>query len=175
MPFYLKERDLSADTAGVRSALIVPCRFCPAASLAVKEAAPYVQLARASLRTRSYDSYIRRVRSGLERAGIETHLFASRVLHHFVMCMWPARRRRALARAVAGYDAVIVFGCEAAVETARGCVEGSRCRVIPGMELEGIMNVTPSLGLPFDVRLRVNSVIRVTTERQVAPGEVMRM
>ncbi len=163
MPFYLKERDLSADAAGVRSALIVPCRFCPAASLAVKEAAPYVQLARGSLRTRVYESYIRRMRSRLERDGVRTRVFASRFLPHFVMCMWPMRRRQALATAAAGYESVIVLGCEAAVETARGCVDERRCRVIPAMELEGIMNVTPSLAFPLDIRLRVNGVTSVTT------------
>ncbi len=161
MPFYLKERDLSSETAGVRSALIVPCRFCPAASLAVKEGTPYVQLVRAFLRTRSYESYIQQVRSRLESQGTRTEVFASRFLHHFVMCMWPARRRRALARKAVGHDAVIVLGCEAAAETARQSVDTGHCRVIPGMELEGIMNVTPSLHFPFDIRLQVNHVTRV--------------
>ncbi len=161
MPFYLKERDLSSETAGVRSALIVPCRFCPAASLAVKEQTPYIQLLH-GLKTRSFESYVRHVRSRLESEGKRTGVFGSTLLHHFVMCMWPARRRRALAKAAAGYEAVIVLGCEAAAETARHCVDASHCRVIAGMEVEGIMNVTPTLHRPFDIRLDVNSVTRVT-------------
>ena len=163
MPFYLKERDVSADIAGTRSALIVPCRFCPAASLAVREGTPYVRLFRGLLRTDSYESYIRRLRSRLEGEGIRTQVFASRFLAHFVMCMWPARRRRALAREAARHDALVVLGCEAAVETARQAAKATGCRVVAAMEIEGIMNVTPALSLPFDVRLRVNSVTRVTT------------
>ena len=37
MPFYLEDRDISSAIAEIRSALIVPCRFCPAATLAVRE------------------------------------------------------------------------------------------------------------------------------------------
>jgi hypothetical protein len=37
MPFYLKELDIIPQVAGLQSVMIVPCRFCPAASLAVKE------------------------------------------------------------------------------------------------------------------------------------------
>ena len=36
MPIYLKEVDLLAEVAKFQSALIVVCRFCPAASLAVR-------------------------------------------------------------------------------------------------------------------------------------------
>jgi hypothetical protein len=46
MPFHLKDRDISSDIAGVHSALIVPCRFCPAASLAVRQKKPYIALFR---------------------------------------------------------------------------------------------------------------------------------
>jgi hypothetical protein len=42
MPFYLKDRDISSDIATVHFVLIVPCRFCPAASLAVRERQPYI-------------------------------------------------------------------------------------------------------------------------------------
>ena len=34
MPFYLKEVDVIPEVAKFQSVLIVPCRFCPAASLA---------------------------------------------------------------------------------------------------------------------------------------------
>ncbi len=36
MPFLLEDRDVTGELAGAQSALIVPCRFCPAASLAVR-------------------------------------------------------------------------------------------------------------------------------------------
>ena len=40
MPFYLKDRAISPNIATIHSVLIVPCRFYPAASLAVKEGKP---------------------------------------------------------------------------------------------------------------------------------------
>ena len=40
MPIYLKDVDVVAEVAKFQSALIVPCRFCPAASLAVRNNKP---------------------------------------------------------------------------------------------------------------------------------------
>ena len=158
MPFLLKDRDLGEDLAKVHSALIVPCRFCPAASLAVRTNTAYVKLTR-GLRTPPYESYIRTLRSRLALHGIRTGVFDSKLPHHFVMCMWPSGRRKALARRAAGHEAMIVLGCDAAVETARSCANG--CRVFPGMAVEGIMNVVPRVRFPFDVYLEVQSVTRV--------------
>ena len=161
MPFYLKDRDISSDIATVHSALIVPCRFCPAASLAVKERTPYIELFRKLLRTPSYESYIRLLTCRLESAGIRTRVFDSKLPHQFVACMWTSARRKELARKAAGYDAVIVLGCDAAVETVRSSLQSTGCRVVPGMEVEGIMNVIPALRFPFNISLEVSSVTRV--------------
>jgi hypothetical protein len=159
MPFDLKDRDISSDIATVHSALIVPCRFCPAASLAVRESKPYIELFSKLLRTPSYESYIQALKSRLESEGIRTGVFDSK--HQFVVCMWTSRRREDLARQAAGYDAVIVLGCDAAVETVRSCLQSSSCRVIPGMEVEGIVSVIPTLQFPFDISLEVSTVTRV--------------
>jgi hypothetical protein len=161
MPFHLTDRDISPDIAGARSILIVPCRFCPAASLAVRERKPYIELLRSFLRTRSYESYVEALKSRLEREGIRTGVFDSRWPHQFVACMWTAGHRKDLARRAMAYDAVIVLGCDAAVDTVRSCLESQDCRVIPGMEVEGIMNVVPSLRFPFDISLEVKGVTRV--------------
>lgn len=161
MPFYLKHRDTASDTAAVDSVLIVPCRFCPAASFAVREGKPYIAPLRTFLRTPAYESYVRALQSRLESRGIRTGVFDSRWPHQFVVCMWTARRRHALARRAAGYDAMIVLGCDAAVETARSSIEANGCRVIPGMEVEGVMNVMPSVRSPLSIWLELSSVTRV--------------
>ncbi len=161
MPFYLKDRDVTAEIAGARSVLIVPCRFCPAASLSVREKKPYIELFRRFLRTAAFESYVQALKSRLDEAGIRTTVFDSKWPHQFVVCMWTAARRRYLARHAAGHDAVIVLGCDAAVETVRNCMKPNGCRVVPGMVAEGIMNVVPSLRFPFDIRLEVTSVTRV--------------
>ncbi len=44
MPLYVKESNILSQAAGLQSVLIVPCRFCPAISMAVKEKKPYIEL-----------------------------------------------------------------------------------------------------------------------------------
>jgi len=168
MPFYLKARDLSTDTAALESALIVPCRFCPAASFAVREGKPYLEPFRSFLRTPAYESHIHALRSRLESRGIKTGVFDSKLPHHFVMCMWTSGRRQELARRAAGYDALIVLGCDGAVETARSSTKSTGCRVIPGMEIEGVMNVIPSLHLPLNIRLDLSGVTPVLQHDEAA-------
>ena len=161
MPFYLKERDASSDAASVDSVLIVPCRFCPAASFAVREGKPYIEPFRTFLRTPAYESHIRALKSRFESEGIRTGVFDSKLPHQFVVCMWTSKRRQELARRAAGYDALVVLGCDAAVETARSSVKPSGCRVIPGMAVEGVMNVMPILHSPLSIWLELSSVTRV--------------
>jgi hypothetical protein len=161
MPFYLRDRDISLDIAAVQSVLIVPCRFCPAASLAVRERKPYIELFGSFLRTPAYETYIQVLKTHLESKGVRTGVFDSKLPHQFVVCMWTSGRREELARQAAGYDAVIVLGCDAAVETIRSALQSIDCRVIPGMEVEGIMNVIPALHFPFNISLEVGGMTRV--------------
>ncbi len=135
--------------------------FCPAASFAVREKKPYIQLFRKFLRTPSYESYIQELKFRLENDGIRTKVFESKLPHQFIVCMWTSGRRKDLARHAVGYNALVVLGCDAAVDTVRHCVESGSSRVIPGMEVEGIMNVVPFLQFPFDIHLEVSSVTRV--------------
>ncbi len=161
MPFYLKTRDLSSDLSAIRSVLIVPCRFCPAASLAVSEGKPYVDLLRGFLRTPAYERYIRELRAQLARSGIKADVFDSAAPHQFVMCMWSAGRRRSLAKRAASYDGLLVLGCNAAAETARQCVASTACQVLSGMDVQGIMNVIPRFRFPFTIWLDVSAVTRM--------------
>lgn len=81
MPFYLRPRDIASDTVTIRSALIVPCRFCPAASFAIREKKPYLKLLSSFLRTPSYEAHIRALKSRLESRGISTDVFDSKSPH----------------------------------------------------------------------------------------------
>ncbi len=164
MPFCLKDRDFSPDLAGVDSVLIVPCRFCPAASLAVRERKPYIELFRRFLRTGAYEQYIQACKSRLESQGIRTGVYDSKLPYDFVVCMWGRARRKDLEKHAAGYDAVVVLGCDAAAETARNCLKSSRCRVIQGMQVEGIMNVIPTFHLPFNIWLEMTNLIRLVPQ-----------
>lgn len=164
MPFNLKESDISPQVAGLRSVLIVPCRFCPAASLAVRENKPYIELFRKFLRTEAYETFIQSLRHRLEGDGIRTAVFDSKLPHQFVACMWTSGRRRELAKRAAEFDGVVVLGCDAAGETVRACLEATDCRLIQGMEIDGgIMNVLPTLSFPLNISLEVRSVTPVAT------------
>ncbi|MDH3458409.1 MAG: hypothetical protein OER90_16320 [Gemmatimonadota bacterium] len=158
MPFYLHEADILPDVAELRSVLIVLCRFCPAASLAVKENKPYFEPFRRLLRTGSYESYIQTLKRRLEHQGIQAAVFDSKLPHQFVACMWTERRRKAFARRASQFDGVVVLGCEAAVQTMRDALSATDCKVIPAMEEEGVMNVVPTVSFSGKLSLKVKGL-----------------
>ena len=98
------------------------------------------------------------MRHRLEKRGIKTDLFDIKLPHHFVACMWPSGRRRKLANHAAAFEGVVVLGCDAMVENVRGQIGSDRCRVIQGMEAEGIMNVVPTVSFPFNISLMLHGI-----------------
>ncbi|MFC1572165.1 hypothetical protein ACFL6M_01075 [Candidatus Eisenbacteria bacterium] len=92
MPIYLEETDVVQEVAHLKSVLIVPCRFCPAASLAIRSKEPYIEFPRRFLNTASYEGFINRMKSRFEKRGVKTSVFRSNSLHQFVLCMWTAKR-----------------------------------------------------------------------------------
>jgi hypothetical protein len=164
MPLLLQESEILPQVAGVRSVLIVPCRFCPAASLAVREDKPYIELFRRSLRTEAFESFIETLRRRLQDEGIKTAVFDSKLLHQFVACMWTRRRRSEFAKRAADFEAVLVLGCDGMVAAVRDALKSTDCRVIPGMEVEGMMNLIPTASLPCNLSLELRSVTPVMKE-----------
>lgn len=88
MPFYLKASNIVPQVAGLRSVLIVPCGFCPAASLAVREKKPYIELFRKFWKTEAYETFIQALKIRLEEKGIKTAVFDIKLPHHYVACIW---------------------------------------------------------------------------------------
>jgi len=169
MPFYLEEADVLARATGLRSVLIVPCRFCPAASLAVREGKPYLEPFRRFLRTEPYESFIKTLRTRLEAKGIRTAVFDAKLPHHFVACMWTSKRRRQLASRASHFDGVVALGCDATVETIRRAIGDTDCRVIQGMVIKGgIMNVRPVVSPLFNVSLELEGITPVTSGAEAA-------
>ncbi|MFC1829954.1 hypothetical protein ACFL0O_10120 [Thermodesulfobacteriota bacterium] len=161
MPFYLKELDIVPRVAGLQSVLIVPCGFCPAASLSVREKKPYIELFRKLWRTEVYESFIQALKRRLEEKRIKTAVFDINLPHHYVACMWTYGRRRELAKRAAEFEGVVVLGCEATLEIVRDSIRSTDCRVIEGMEGEGIMNVIPIVSFPFNISLEVQGITSV--------------
>jgi hypothetical protein len=158
MPFKLEVTDVVPELGNSESVLIVPCRFCPAASMAVRNNEPYIEFPRRLLKTASYEQLIADTKDGFEKRGIKTNVFRSKLLHQFVLCMWTAKRRKELLERAKEYEAVVVLGCEAAVETVRKTVESTTCQVIQGMKAEGIMSIQPRFSLPCNISLELESV-----------------
>jgi hypothetical protein len=165
MPFYLDETDILPEVAGLKSVLIVPCRFCPAASLAVRSDEPYIEFPRRGLETGSYERLIKRVKQELENRGIKVSLFKSKLLHQFVLCMWTSKRRKMLMELAKEHDALVVMGCESAVQTVRDAVKSTTCQVIPGMKNEGLMSIRPKFSLPCNISLELESVTPLLLEQ----------
>lgn len=158
MPVYLNDINDFSELGKFNAVLIVPCRFCPAASMAVKKKKPYFEFMTNLFKTRSYEEYIETVKSKLENMGIKADIFESHLLHQFVVCMWTSRRRNKLKRHARAYDAVAVLGCEAAVDTVYDSIDSTACHVFQGMRTEGIMSIKPIFNMPCNVSLELNRI-----------------
>ena len=158
MPVYLKDIDEFQELEKFGSVLIVPCRFCPAASMSVRRNEPYFEFFKRFLKTASYEEYIKATRYDLEKKGVRADVFKSRWLHQFVVCMWTSRRRKKLMKRAMKYDALVVMGCEAAAETVFDAVKSTSCKVFQGMRTEGIMSIKPQFRRPGNIWLQLNSV-----------------
>jgi hypothetical protein len=165
MPFYLDEKEVVREVADFNSVLIVPCRFCPAASMAVKNSEPYIEFPRRGLETTSYERLISKTKQSIEKSGVRVGVFRSKLLHQFVLCMWTSRRRRKLEERAKEYDAMVVMGCEGAVQTVREAVKTTACQVVPGMKNEGLMSIRPRLSMPCTISLELESVTPIHLEQ----------
>ena len=158
MPFCLEVTDVVPEVVNLQSVLIIPCRFCPAASMAVKSNEPYIEFPRRLLKTASYQRLIKSMKDSFEKRGVRTSVFKSNLLHQFVLCMWTSQRRKKLLESARQYEAVVVMGCEAAVQTVRNALKSTTCQVIPGMKSEGIMSIQPKFSLPCNLSLELEGV-----------------
>ena len=158
MPVYLKDILDFQELEKFGSVLIVPCRFCPAASFAAMRNEPYFEFLRKFLKTASYERYIETTRSGLEKKGIKTDVFKSHLPHQFVVCMWTSRRRKKLMKRAGKYDALLVMGCEAALQTICDSIKSTSCKVFQGMRTEGIMSIKPRFHMPCNISLELNTI-----------------
>ena len=158
MPVYLKGIDEFTELESFKSVLIIPCRFCPAASMSVRTNRPYFEFLRRFLKTAPYEELIENIKSNLEKKGIKTDVFNSRWLHQFVVCMWTSRRRKKLLKRANRYEALVVLGCEAAAETIYDAVKSTSSKVFQGMRSEGIMSIQPLFKMPCDISIELNGV-----------------
>jgi len=150
VPIYLKDVDVVAEVANFRSALIVVCRFCPAASLAVKNDKPYIEFFRRLLKTEPYEELIDDMQTRLKKEGLKTSVFKGNLLNYLI-CLWTSGVRKKLMKHASQFEAVVVMGCESAYESVQEILKSTDCQVFPGMESEGVLNAIPKVHLPFNI------------------------
>jgi hypothetical protein len=165
MPMYLKDVDVVPEVAKFQSALIVLCRFCPAASLAMREGKPYIELFRKFLNTESCEQHINNMQSRLEKKGLKTNVFKGSLFPmplNFITCFWTSGQREKLLKHAQQYEAIIVIGCEAAYESVCDILKSTDCQIFLGMESEGVFEAIPKFSLPFNISLKLSNVKPVT-------------
>lgn len=151
MPLYLEDVDIFSEVAGLRSALIVPCNMCAAATVAVKEKKPFIQLFKNFLKSAPFEHYIRTMQSRLREKGVMSRVFKSNMPHQWFLCMLTSARKKKLQKHAKPFEAVIILGCDSAAETVGDAVKPCNCKVIQGMRVDGITNATLRFRLPCDI------------------------
>lgn len=166
MPIHLHDLDVVSQTAGVSSALIVPCNMCPAISVAVKQKQPFMKLFRSWLKSAPFERYIKDLQSRLHEKGVTTKVFKSPVYYQWFLCMWTEGRRKKLEREARHHDAVIVLGCDTANETVRDAVKSTGAKVIEGMQVAGLMNAKLTIQYPGNVAFKDCKIIPISGQQK---------
>jgi hypothetical protein len=170
MPIHLRDLDVVSQTAGVSSALIVPCNLCPAVTVAVNQEKPFMKLFKSWLKSAPFEQYIQDLQTRLSEKGVTTKVFRNPIYHQWFLCMWTSRRRKKLQKQAKEHDAVIVLGCDTANEAVRDAVRSTGARVIEGMQVAGLMNAKLSFQLPGIVAFKDCRIIPIS--QQPKTGEM---
>jgi len=166
MPIHLHDLDVVSQTAGVSSALIVPCNMCPAVTVAVNQKQPFMRLFRSWIKSAPFERYIKDLQSRLNENGVTTKVFRSPIYHQWFVCMWTSARRRKLQKAAENYDAVVSLGCDTANATVREAVKATGAKVIEGMEVAGLMNAKMSLGVTGEISFKDCRIIPISQQKR---------
>lgn len=172
MPFYLKEVDVIPEVSKFKSALIILCRFCPAASLSLRHQKPFIELFRRLMNNEAYDQYIDQLRMDLERKGVKTDVFRGNLLN-LLICMWTSGQHEKCLKGASEYEAAVVMGCEGAFQTVCEIVKPSGCQVFHGMTSEGVMSVRPKFKFPFTLSLELFGVTPILHHKKETGGAFM--
>lgn len=155
MPVYLEPRDVTAKLEDFGSVLIVSCPVCPAMSLAMQKKEPFIDLFRHGLKTPAFEDYIESVREPLEERGIRTGAFSIRTPSPF-LCLWTEGQRRRLRERAGDYEAVVVLGCDSAINTVKDTLKDTDCQILPAMRMKGTANATTKFGFPPSIEFEMH-------------------
>lgn len=165
MPLHFEDLDVVSQTKGSRSALIVPCSVCPAATIAVREKRPFLKLFSNFLKSAPFENYLAALQDLLAKHGVRTKVFRNNLPHQWFLCMWTASRQKKLKKYAQDFETVIVLGCESATETVRDSIQNDSCRVVEGMRTAGITNTTLCFTLPANISFQDSRIIPFSSEQ----------
>jgi hypothetical protein len=151
MPIHFNDVDLDAEVSGLKTALIVPCIMCPAVTVSIREKQPLMKLFRSIFKSAPFEEYLKALQTRLCDKGIKADIFKSRLYQHWFLCMWSSARRKKLQRHAQGYEAVIVLGCDSALETIRDSLKSTDCKIVEGMRSAGLTNAKLKIEFPGNV------------------------
>ena len=152
MPIYLKTVDVVPEVVKFKSALIVICRFCPAASLAVRNNKPYLEIFSRLLITEPYEEHSKDMQTRLKKEGLKTGVFKGNLINYLI-CLWTSGGRKKLIKHANQFEAIVVMGCDSAYDCVQEILKSTDCRIFRGMESEGVLNAIPKIRLPFNLWL----------------------
>ena len=163
MPINLQPTDISGDLENARSVLIVLCPVCPQFSLAMQQDSPWIEFFKYGLKTGALEDHIREIRGPLEKRGVRTGVFTTR-LPLPMMCLWTNGQRKRLVKRAKDYETAVVLGCDSAAFTARQVLKNTNCQVIMGMRTVGITNATVTHRFPLTFELQDKTRVEIGRE-----------
>jgi hypothetical protein len=118
--------------------------------LAMQKDSPFIEFFKRGLKTGAFEDYIQSLREPLEERGVRTDAMSMHTPTP-MMCLWTNSQRGRLLKRARDYEAVVVLGCDSGTVTANDALKDTDCRVIQGMEMNGIINATAKFRLPMTV------------------------
>ena len=151
MPIHFEDLDVMPEVSGLKSVLIVPCIMCPATTLAIRDKKPVMQIFRSLVTSAPLEQYIKDLQARLIEKGLKAKVFKSYLYQQWFLCMWSSSRRKKLQKCAKQYEAVIVLGCDSALETVRDSLKSTDCKIVEGMRSAGLTNARLRFKFPGNV------------------------
>ena len=152
MPINLTPRDVSRQLADVNSVLIASCPVCPPMCLAMQKKAPFIELFKHGVKTAAFEDHIESVRKPLTERGVRTAEFSIHTPTP-MMCLWTEGQRKRLLKRARDYDATLVLACDSGTASAKDALKDTDCRVVQGMDMNGVINATTTIRFPLTIRM----------------------
>ena len=150
MPLYIEPAQIDSGVNIYDPVLIAVCRICPAISLALAAKSPCIKFFSSLLRTPAFEEYIKSIESDLHAGDLKTGYFESNIPFPMI-CLWTKGQRARLLKKSKKYKAILVLGCDSAVNTIKETVKNTEIRVIPAMKVSGIVSAVPRFSLPLNI------------------------